>query len=287
MDSHTEIRASSISKSYGITKKIRALQNVSFKIERGECFSLVGQNGAGKTTLLKILGGILGRYEGEYNLQSRVSYCPENSAFFPYMDATENVEYFSKVFSTEISSQDILKELDLVPRKRLANTFSKGMKRKLDIARSLSVNAKIILMDEPFDGLDPNSSFELVQIIERLKNGGVTFLISSHDLYRVEEISDSVLFLKSGRIAEEYKISGNKKYYIRCDKDCKEAQNWLSDLGCRILSMSESELHFESPENIRPWEIFKSLSEKGIRIEEISKETLESEYRRVMDGIDD
>ncbi len=284
MESSSDLYVQSLCKSYGVRRKIPALLNVSLSVAHGKCAALVGKNGAGKTTLLRILGGTLSRYKGKFELTGRVGFCPEVSTYFPYMDATENVEYFLKIVGSKTSTSALLKELSLVSRKQLAGTFSKGMKRKLDIARSLSVGAGIILMDEPFDGLDPSASYDLAQIINRLKNQGITFLLSSHDLYRVADVADSVFFMDSGRIVEEFSMSSGLRFLLKVEGDSTLSVNVLNGLGCNILENAGKEIHFDLPSGTMPWNIIGELIKAGVKIIEFSEQRLDSEYRRVLVG---
>ncbi len=286
MEYSGEISARSLSKTYGIRKKIHALSNVNFSVPRGECAALVGQNGAGKTTLLSILGGTMPRHGGTYSVNGRVGLCPEFSTFFPLMDATENVEYFSMTVGDRDPGKisEILKDLNLVPKNQLASTFSKGMKRKLDIARALSVGAKIILMDEPFDGLDPMVSSELVQIINSLKSQGMTFLVSSHDLYRVAEVADTVFFMNYGRLIGEFKMNNRNRFTLTVEGKLSTAEESLVKLECKVIGVNGSSLDFESHQGFKPWEIINTLIADGIKIIGFSEQKLESEYMRVLDG---
>ncbi len=286
MEYSGEISVQSLSKTYGIRKRIQALDHVSFSVPRGKCAALVGANGAGKTTLLSILGGALPRYDGVFRVNGRVGLCPEFSIFFPLMDATENVEYFSKTVGGADSGKisEILGELNLVPKGQLSNTFSKGMKRKLDIARALSIGASIILMDEPFDGLDPTVSSELVEIINRLKFQGITFIVSSHDLYRVAEVADTVFFLKSGKLIEEYELNNRNRFTLTVEGKTSTAEESLVQLGCSVINVYGSSLDFESKHGSKPWEIIAGLIAKGVKITGFSEQKLESVYRRVLNG---
>jgi len=238
MASTNEISVENIVKTYGLRNKIVAIDNVTFSVKSGTCTSLVGPNGAGKTTLLKVVSGLTSRYQGKVSVNGRVSLSPEVSVNFPFMDAVENILYFSKVVDRNIDPTNILKEVNLVPREQQAYSYSKGMKRKLDIARALSLGAKSILMDEPFDGLDPGASDELVNIINSLKKEGITFLISSHDLHRLTDISDNVVFLKKGRVGGIRDLRVRNRLIVNFAENSNLAVDLLEKMGC-IITNSE------------------------------------------------
>ena len=257
---------------------------MSFSSLHGTCTAIVGPNGAGKTTLLKILGGAIQRYKGRVSVNGRVSLSPEISVNFPYMDAVENVRYFSKIIGSKQDPFTILMELNLVPKGQLAYTFSKGMKRKLDVARALSLSAGVILMDEPFDGLDPGASRDLALTVNSLKSHGVTFIISSHDLLRLNEIADLVIFLKQGMIAGLREMDSRSALIVKIDGDLTPAVNILNEMRCRITSTENNEVHFEPAAGIAEWDVLGGLIKGGIKVTGLSGETLDSNYRRIFLG---
>ena len=284
MESTNEISVENIVKTYGLRNKIVAIDNVTFSVKSGTCTSLVGPNGAGKTTLLKVVSGLTSRYQGKVSVNGRVSLSPEVSVNFPFMDAVENILYFSKVVDRNIDPTNILKEVNLVPRGQQAYSYSKGMKRKLDIARALSLGAKSILMDEPFDGLDPGASDELVNIINSLKKEGITFLISSHDLHRLTDISDNVVFLKKGRVGGIRDLMVRNRLIVNFAENSNLAVDLLEKMGCIITNSEMGELHFIPNPRLKTWEIIGNLISNGVEVTGVSNETLDSDYRRIYHG---
>lgn len=284
MESSPDIRVESLNKTYGIRRKIRALNGVTFAVDHGTCTAFVGPNGAGKTTLLKIVAGIIGRYQGRISVNGRISLSPETSVNFPFMDATENVQYFSRIAGNRVTPQAILEEVNLVPKGQLAYSFSKGMKRKLDIARALSLGTEIILMDEPFDGLDPGASRDLSQAINSLKKRGITFLISSHDLLRLNDIADRVVFLNHGKVVGRREMSSGSRLVVKIGGDLSPAIGVIREIGCKIISTEHDEIHFEPDTSLEGWDILGRLINKGIKVTRLSEETLDSDYRRIFLG---
>ncbi len=284
MESFPDILVEELSKTYGLRKKIKALESVSFAVEHGTCTALVGPNGAGKTTLLKIVSGIIGKYEGHVTTRGKISISPEISVNFPYMDATENLQYFTRISGNRENPSAILKEMNLIPSGQLAYSFSKGMKRKLDVARSLSVGAEVILMDEPFDGLDPGASLDLARTVNSLKRRGVTFLISSHDLLRLNDIADRVVFLREGKLAGLRDMSSGNALVVMIKGDVEYAIEILREMKCRIISAHNDELHIKRPTDTVVWDILRKLLDAGVKVTGLSDETLDSDYRRIFFG---
>ena len=284
MASTNEITVDNIVKTYGLRNKIVAIDNVSLSVERGTCTSLVGPNGAGKTTLLKVISGLTNRYQGKVSVNGRVSLSPEVSVNFQFMDAVENILYFSKVVDRDIDPTDILNKVNLLPGKQQVYSYSKGMKRKLDIARALSLGARSILMDEPFDGLDPGASDDLVDIINSLKKEGVTFLVSSHDLHRLTDISDKVVFLKKGRVCGLRDLRVRNTLIVNFMENSDLAADLLEHMGCTITNIGKGELHFIPGSLMKTWEIIGNLISNGVKVTGVYNETLDSDYRRIYHG---
>lgn len=171
----------------------------------------MGPNGAGKSTLLKILAGIEREDHGDMGIKKghghSIGYVPEGPIFFEDLSAYNNLRYFADLCEesdVEGTCIRLLNDFDLLSRKddRLS-TFSKGMRQRIAIARALIGDPPILLLDEPFSGLDPSMAIGLRELIVGLKKSGRTLFLSSHDLADVEAICDSVAFMKSGKIIDK------------------------------------------------------------------------------------
>ena len=194
--------------------KFEALKGVSFEVRRGEVFGLLGPNGAGKTTFVKILLGIIKKTSGSAKLmgytagsisgRSQVGYLPEHLRVSPHLTALTALELYGNLsnVATETirSKQDqLLKLVGLVGReKESVKNFSKGMLQRLGLAQALLHDPKLLMLDEPTDGLDPRARAEMREIIARLRESGVTIFLNSHLLQEVELICDSVAILDRG-----------------------------------------------------------------------------------------
>ena len=208
-------------KTHQLTKKYKntmAVDQVSVHVNQGDIYGLIGKNGAGKTTLFKLLLGLSIPTGGEISLlgentsSGRRKACKQigsfvGGGFFPYLSAHENLMYFSKVKGEECSKKETERLLKLV---NLANTskpfsaFSMGMKQRLGLAAALIGTPKMLILDEPVNGLDPEGIVEIRSTIHALhQNEGLTFLISSHILSELEMLATTFGFLNDGKLVKE------------------------------------------------------------------------------------
>jgi len=206
----------------GLTKRYDgapAVDNVSFTVARGEIFGLLGPNGAGKTTtilmllgLTEISGGaarVLGHdpVREPLAVKRRVGYLPDSVGFYDYLSARDNLRYTARLigFSEEEREARIADALNRVDLAEVAGnrvgTFSRGMRQRLGLAEILMKNVAIAILDEPTSGLDPQATLELLEMIRGLKRDGVSVLLSSHLLDRVQSVCDRVALFQDGHIA--------------------------------------------------------------------------------------
>lgn len=207
------IRAASLQKQYN---GFSALDGVSFDCDDAAIFGVIGHNGAGKTTLLKILSGIVAPTSGELfvngidvvrdplGLKRMLGYLPEESRLYETMTVDAYLSFFGEIYSLDTStimsrSGALLDSLSLEPDGKKIGELSKGMKRKVAIARSLLHDPQLLIYDEPTSGLDPMTSRFIVEYVKALRSRGKTIVLSAHNLYQVEEICDRVMILRRGR----------------------------------------------------------------------------------------
>ena len=193
-----------LSKSYG---KNLAVDEVSFTVPDGQVGILLGPNGAGKSTIIKSIAGLL-RYKGmifiegiparQLDAKKIFAYVPEIPNMFEALTVREHIEYVRMAYNSDITDEEveeILKEFEMDDKQdKLGNELSKGMMQKVSICCALVVKPKVILLDEPMVGLDPAAIKTLKEVVLRLKDKGVTVLISTHMLEMVEELWD-VMFV--------------------------------------------------------------------------------------------
>lgn len=198
-----------ISKSYG---PIQALKNVSFEVPPGTVFGILGPNGSGKTTLLSIILDVLKANNGNFlwfghagspEQRKRIGSLLETPNFYHYLSAVDNLKITQSI-SKRGNLQDIdiaLKKVNLFDRRKSRfSTFSLGMKQRLAIAAALLGSPKVLVLDEPTNGLDPVGIAEIRNLIVELKNNGHTIIMASHLLDEVEKVCSHVAILKSGTL---------------------------------------------------------------------------------------
>lgn len=199
---------------------VRAVDGVSFTVERGEIFGMLGQNGAGKTTTIKMLITLLAPTSGvcrvlgcdtfgqEKQIRPRINFIfGGEMGVYRRLSARDNLKYFGNLYGVPPRLRDerieeILRLVDLEEAAdRLAETYSKGMLQRLQIARGLINDPEIVFMDEPTVGLDPLGAHMLRDIIRRLRDAGKTVLLTTHYLPEAEELCDRMVILNRGKIA--------------------------------------------------------------------------------------
>jgi ABC-2 type transport system ATP-binding protein len=204
-------------KKYG---KKTAVDSISFTVNMGEIYGLIGPNGAGKTTTLRIIATLLTPTAGSVvvdgidvtknplEVRRRISYLPEEAGAYPYMTGEEYLVFISKLYDPE-NYKDIAAEAEELSGlgdalKEKIKTYSKGMKRRLQLARSLAVKPRLAILDEPTSGIDVLYSLEIREQIRRYaKQHGITILLSSHNMLEVEDLCDRVAIIFNGKIIAE------------------------------------------------------------------------------------
>lgn len=203
-----------LSKSY---HKTLAVDDVSFTVPDGRVGILLGPNGAGKSTIIKSIAGLL-RYDGAVSIQGMPArtmdakrifgYVPEIPALFDALTVREHVEYIRRAYGSQITDQEVdelLTRFELYDKQdKLGNELSKGMMQKVSICCALAIKPKVILLDEPMVGLDPQAIKELKEVVLELRDQGVTVLISTHMLEMVNELWDVVFIMDKGHILASY-----------------------------------------------------------------------------------
>lgn len=204
-----------LSKSYG---KHLAVDRVSFFVPDGQVGILLGPNGAGKSTIIKSIAGLL-RYKGRIGIQGMSSrtleakkifgYVPEIPAMFDALTVREHVEYIRKAYASTITDEEVeelFRRFELDDKQdKLGNELSKGMMQKVSICCALAIKPRVILLDEPMVGLDPQGIKELKKVVQELREQGVTVLISTHMLEMVEDLWDIMFVMDQSHIIGSYR----------------------------------------------------------------------------------
>lgn len=243
---------SNISKSY---KKTQALKTVSFKVEPGELFGLIGPDGAGKTTLFRILTTLLVANAGKAavagldvvddykKIRKQVGYMPGKFSLYQDLTVEENLNFFATIFGTTIAANyDLVKDIyvQLEPFKnRRAGKLSGGMKQKLALCCALIHKPKVLFLDEPTTGVDPVSRKEFWDMLKRLQQKDITILVSTPYMDEAE-LCDRIALIQDGKILEVDTPESIVKHYS------KEIYNVRADNMYRLIECLNAYPHTHS-----------------------------------------
>ncbi|URZ08712.1 ABC transporter ATP-binding protein [Clostridium felsineum] len=212
------IEVKNLKKSY---KNLTAVNEISFCVKEGEILGFLGPNGAGKSTTINILSTALKYDSGEINFMGRpikadminikknIGIVPQDLAIYEDVSAEKNVKFFASLYSLKgetlkEKTKQALEFVGLYDRKDdKPKTFSGGMKRRLNIACAIAHNPKLIIMDEPTVGIDPQSRNHILTSIKKLQKMGATIIYTTHYMEEVEEISDRIIIMDHGNIIAE------------------------------------------------------------------------------------
>jgi ABC-2 type transport system ATP-binding protein len=196
--------------------EVKALEDLSLEIPRGEIFGILGPNGSGKTTTIKILLGllfptsgsahILGKPATDVAIKAKIGFLPEESYLYKFLNADETLDFFGRLFHLDRKTRkkradELIEQFGLEhARKRRLNEYSKGMIRRVSFAQALINDPELVILDEPTSGLDPISSRQMKDLILDLKKKGKTIFLSSHLLADVQNICDKIAILHQGTL---------------------------------------------------------------------------------------
>lgn len=220
------IEIKNVSKTYNGKKKV--LKNISFKIESGEIFAFIGHNGAGKTTMIKCIMGILDFEEGDILVDNKsikeepleckriMAYVADNPDLYENMKAIDFINFICDMYevSEDIRRENTLKYAKIFEIEDKLNddisSFSHGMKQKIALIAALAHNPKVLIMDEPFVGLDPKVVYDMKEIMRDMAKDGKTIFFSTHILDVAEKLCDRVAIIKDGTIVKVGKMKDIK-----------------------------------------------------------------------------
>ena len=208
---------------------VEAVKGISFTIDKGEIFGLIGPNGAGKTTTLRIISTLLTATSGSVKIsgfdlhknpgeiRKIISYLPEDAGVYKNLTGRGYLEFIANFFNTKQTRDMVSKGIEIADLGERINdrvdTYSKGMKRRLLVGRTLMTNPKLAILDEPTSGLDVINAQEIRRIIKNTTQGGTTVLLSSHNMLEVEFLCDRIALIDDGLIVEEGKPRGLMEKY--------------------------------------------------------------------------
>lgn len=242
------IQIKDVKKSY---KDVEVLKGVDLEVEQGEIFALLGSNGAGKTTMIKIMatllkadtGGIvINGFDIEKNpvgIRSSISLTGQFAAIDEILTGRENLQMIAKL--RHLKNPNSIAD-ELINRfgmseaaDRRVSTYSGGMKRRIDIAMSLVGNPKIIFLDEPTTGLDPEARLEVWKIVKELTNSGTTVFLTTQYLEEAEQLADKIAILHGGKIIALDTLEGLKKLFPPAKVEYVEKEPTLEEIFLSII----------------------------------------------------
>ena len=241
-------------------KKVQALQGVSFDVQPGEIFGLLGKNGAGKTTLIKILLGIVKRSDGKARVlglpagdrkgRMRIGYLPENHRIPRHLTGFTALDYYGQLSHMprrEIrQKQDEL--LEMVGLEKWGSTpvksYSKGMLQRLGLAQAMLHDPEVLILDEPTDGVDPAGRADIRKTLFKLKEQGRTVFLNSHLLQEIELVADRVAVIHHGRVRhcgpiQELTRRASSEIRFELVADEPATLSLLSEFGPRVVDKTE------------------------------------------------
>lgn len=235
--------------------KTHVLKGVNFEVRCGEIFALLGSNGAGKTTIVNILSTLLNHDGGTVNVcgfdvskqpgkvREAISLTGQFAAVDEILTGRENLILIAKLRGVKSPAQVAEKLLERFGLKESANkraeTYSGGMKRKLDIAMSLIGEPAVIFLDEPTTGLDPQGRLEVWKTIQTLADGGTAILLTTQYLEEAEQLADRISILHNGEIIAEGTLAELKKLFPVAKKEYVEKQPTLEEIFLAITGKGE------------------------------------------------
>jgi len=285
-----------LSKSYG---KILAINNISFTVNRGEVYGILGPNGSGKTTTLSVILDILKAHSGHYRwfdkpmdkfTRRRIGSLIETPNFYPYLSLWENLKIVAKI--KDAPEEDVNYALgvsNLLKRKHSPyNTLSLGMKQRLAIASVLVGNPEVLVLDEPTNGLDPEGFAEVRNIIQSQANEGKTIILASHILDEVEKVCSHVAILKSGEVIANGKVgellTTDDMVYIQSER-MEDLEPMLQQTNfVKKVFKSDKDLAVVLESGYSATDLNKYCFEKGFTLSKVllKKQSLEDQFLQLV-----
>ncbi|MCX6285567.1 MAG: ATP-binding cassette domain-containing protein [Bacteroidetes bacterium] len=290
------LQVDQLSKSFG---KIKAVNQLSFKVGKGQVFGILGPNGSGKTTTLSMLLGLIPPDKGEFSWfgqppskesRKRIGSVIESPNFFPYLDAVTNLQIVADIKDKPYDDIDEVLQLASLYERRFSKfrTFSFGMRQRLAIASALLGKPEVLILDEPTNGLDPQGIAQIRELIALVASRGTTILLASHLLDEVQKICTYVLVLRNGVML----FSGDVKEVLSVSDSIEMAAADMHLLKTAVpelpgfSSITETDgiiqVHFSS--TVKTSEVNAFLYQKGIVLSHLSekKRSLEQHFLELL-----
>lgn len=285
----------------------RALHDVSFEIKPKTITALVGPNGAGKTTLLRCLAALDSWTIGEVhideipveeqprNIHKICSYLSDFFGLYDDLTVEQSLNYIAMSRDAPSSKRH---DMCVLAAKRLnvldyydkqVGTLSRGLRQRVAIAQTIVVLPKVLILDEPASGLDPQARFDLSKLLIELKDEGVTIIVSSHILSELEDYSTHMLMIDKGKILKscelEHEQAASKVYKLVLSEPIEDHKAALTDLNLNLLSVDANHAMVSLAEGVESKTILQQLIQKGVPVEGFSleKQSMQQVYLSAKD----
>jgi len=262
-----------------------AVDNLSLQIPQGIIFGLLGPNGAGKTSLIRMITGITGPDDGQILFQGKpfqesdqqfIGYMPEERGLYKKMKIGEQLHYLLQLKGmsgkdAETAADYWLSRMEISTWKnRKVEELSKGMQQKIQFIATIAHNPRLIILDEPFSGLDPLNSKLVEEVIHELKEKGATILFSTHRMEQVEQLCDEIALINKGKVVLEGNVKEIRTRYRKSIYNIQlEEESHLPELtGMEVIARNGKEYHVKLSDNLDSRTFIREMNE-SCRIQKI------------------
>lgn len=280
-----------------------AVNGIDLNVKKGEIYGILGPNGAGKSTLIGMICGLVKKDSGEIiyeedtnnikKWKENIGIVPQDFALYWDLTAEENVKFFCSLYGYK--GQELKRRVEKVlefvgltdVKNKVASSYSGGMKRRLNIACAIAHSPKLIIMDEPTVGIDPQSRNHVLESVKKLRDDGATVIYTSHYMQEVDELCDRIAIVDKGKIIAEgtseelkYLVSNKKTYYLTLNKEISGIEEKLKEVsGISNVTFEEGKYRIETLKSTNLiYKIVEIVSQMGVEILNISNEEVTLEH---------
>lgn len=246
------ISVQNVTKSYG---SFRAVQDISFEVRPGEIFAMLGPNGAGKSTTMRMILDIIRPDKGEISVlggpmtdatKDKIGYLPEERGLYRSVKLVEMMTYLGQLKGMKRAdaiqrANELLRYLELEEHaNKKVSELSKGMQQKIQFAVTVIHRPQLIIVDEPFSGLDPVNTRVLMDLLLSLRKDGTTIVMSTHQMFQVEELCERLLMINRGKVALYGDVDEVRRRYATHAVDVEGIGDWASVPGVESVKATEN-----------------------------------------------
>ena len=273
------LQVKNLDKSFG---KSKILHGINFTIDKGEVYGLIGQNGAGKTTLLRLISGLMKPSSGSitiYTDRKFTGYMPQSCRFDDHNSVANTIRFFAALKKVDVSDSFALCEkLNLNMSKKVKH-LSPGQQKKLQIVIAMTGDPDFYILDEPTAGLDPNATFEMMEIIKSIHRRGKSIIVSSHIISDMDEICTNVAIIEKGKLTYDRRLE--ESYIVKTSPIPSVIVDVLIERYSLQTNEDKTVLYVNADKDIVS-ELIKELTAHNINIFEVSAFNVKNVVQRQM-----